>query len=485
MALNTAIFSVATGLSRIAGLIREIVAARYFGTSGAASAFTLAFQVPNLVRALFADAALSSAFVPVFTELLEHKQPPRGAPARERAVRADPRRARRDHAAVHRARAGRDHPAVHGRRVHARARRADASGSRRVLFPIIVLLGLNGLLVGILNAHDHFTIPAIAPLVWNLVIIAGLVVLTPLFEGDDRIYAYAIGVRRGHARASSLMALPGRCARLGFPIWQIRLPRRDDPRIRRVLLLMLPVTIGLGLINFDLVLNSLFGSLVSDEAPAAIDKAFRIYMLPQGMFSRRRRDGAVPAAQPARRPPATCDRPARACSAIGMRQIALLLIPAAAAIDRARGADHRGSLYQRGEFDAESTDLVTEALFWFAISPAVLRAGTCSSRARSSRSSSRGLPTALARRLARGQRRPCRLALYGRSGSAGVVLGTVVSNGGDDGLPGVPPAPASSAAWSCRDAARGRARCCSPRPRSAASPTASGTALDDAARATR
>src|SRR3954466_7178019 len=73
-AVNTAIFSIATGLSRIAGLVREIVAARYFGTTGAASAFTLAFQVPNLVRSLFADAALSAAFVPVFTELLEERR---------------------------------------------------------------------------------------------------------------------------------------------------------------------------------------------------------------------------------------------------------------------------------------------------------------------------------------------------------------------------------------------------------------------------
>src|SRR5829696_3725222 len=73
-ARNTAIFSVLTGLSRIAGLAREIVAAAYYGTAGAASAFTLAFQVPNLIRALVADAALSSAFVPVFSELLEHRK---------------------------------------------------------------------------------------------------------------------------------------------------------------------------------------------------------------------------------------------------------------------------------------------------------------------------------------------------------------------------------------------------------------------------
>src|SRR3954452_694412 len=71
VARNTAIFSIATGLSRIAGLFREIVASSYFATSGAFSAFTIAFQLPNLVRSLFADSALSAAFVPVFTEMLE------------------------------------------------------------------------------------------------------------------------------------------------------------------------------------------------------------------------------------------------------------------------------------------------------------------------------------------------------------------------------------------------------------------------------
>ncbi|HEY8303840.1 MAG TPA: lipid II flippase MurJ, partial [Solirubrobacteraceae bacterium] len=71
VARNTAIFSLATGLSRVLGLAREIVAASFFGTRGPASAFTLAFQVPNLVANLFANAALSAAFVPVFTDLLE------------------------------------------------------------------------------------------------------------------------------------------------------------------------------------------------------------------------------------------------------------------------------------------------------------------------------------------------------------------------------------------------------------------------------
>ena len=71
LAWSTAIFSLATGVSRILGLVREIVAAYYFGAAGKINAFTVAFQVPNLFRSLVADQALSAAFVPVFSELLE------------------------------------------------------------------------------------------------------------------------------------------------------------------------------------------------------------------------------------------------------------------------------------------------------------------------------------------------------------------------------------------------------------------------------
>src|SRR5438445_4288942 len=71
LSVNTAIFAVATGVSRIAGLGREVVAASYFGTSGPASAFTIASQIPNLMSNLFAQAALSAAFVPVFSDLLQ------------------------------------------------------------------------------------------------------------------------------------------------------------------------------------------------------------------------------------------------------------------------------------------------------------------------------------------------------------------------------------------------------------------------------
>ena len=71
LAYSTAVFAGATGLSRVVGLVRESVVRYYFGTVGPINAFEVAFLVPNTVRALVADAALSSAFVPVFSELLE------------------------------------------------------------------------------------------------------------------------------------------------------------------------------------------------------------------------------------------------------------------------------------------------------------------------------------------------------------------------------------------------------------------------------
>ena len=99
--------------------------------------------------------------------------------------------------------------------------------------------------------------------------------------------------------------------------------------MRRVLLLMLPVTISLGLINFNLLINSLFGSLVSDQAPAAIDKAFRIYQLPQGIFSVAIATVLFPTL--ARFATAASIDNLRATMANGMRQILFVLVPAAAA----------------------------------------------------------------------------------------------------------------------------------------------------------
>jgi putative peptidoglycan lipid II flippase len=413
VAVNTAIFSVATGLSRIAGLIREVVAARYFGTSGPASAFTAAFQVPSLVRSLFADAALSAAFVPVFTELLEKRQ-------RKEAL----------HLAgalfalilvvlsvitvLFMLAAGVIMPLF----TEDPALDDLAVGLSQVLFPIVILLGLNGLLVGMLNAHDHFTVPALSPLVWNFVIIVSLVALVPAFEGDDRIYAYAIGVLAGTV-CQFAMAFPV-LRRLDIPI-RVNVDWRD-PRVKRILVLMLPVTIGLGLINFNLLINTFFGFRISEEAPNAIERAFRIYMLPQGMFSVAVATVLFPALS---RLVARNDMPGlRLTQGNGMRQIALLLIPSAAATVALAEPITR-LVYERGEFDAESTRQVSEALFWFSFSLPFSGFNLLLTRTFFSLQSP-WTPTALAG-VTLAINAAVSGALYGPLGIGGVVLGTVAA----------------------------------------------------------
>jgi putative peptidoglycan lipid II flippase len=195
-----------------------------------------------------------------------------------------------------------------------------------------------------------------------------------------------------------------------------------DPRIGRVLLLMLPVTIGLGLINVNLLINTYFGFLINEEAPASIEKAFRIYMLPQGMFSVAVATVLFPALS---RLVARSDWVGlRATQGNGMRQIALLLIPAAA-ITIALPEPITRLVYERGEFDAQSTDQVAEALFWFSFSLPFSGFNLLLTRTFFSLQKP-WTPTALA-----GVTLVINLAvsaaLYGPFGIGGVVLGTVVS----------------------------------------------------------
>jgi putative peptidoglycan lipid II flippase len=357
LALSTAIFALATGLSRILGLVREIVAAYYFGAAGKINAFTVAFQVPNLVRSLVADAALSSAFVPVFSELLERGERKRawrvasslfwlmllglGAVTALFIVLA---------------------PLVIAPFGDPGGDKQLAIGLSRVLFPIVVLLGVSGVVVGILNSYDHFTVPAITPVFWNLAIIAGLVLGVPRADTiDGKLYVYAVSIVIGTV-IQVLLPLPWLRGRDGS--LQMVLDWRD-PAVRRVFVLMVPVTIGLGLINFNLVVDSIFASRLIDPelSPSAIDKAFRIYMLPQGMFSVAVATVLFPSLS---RLAARGDLDGfRHMVGLGLRQIAFLLVPASAAAAVLAEPIVR-LLYQRGEFGPGQTPVVAGALAAFA-----------------------------------------------------------------------------------------------------------------------
>jgi len=358
VARNTAIFSILTGVSRVVGLLREIVFASYFGTTRFASAYSIASQVPNFVANLFAQSALSAAFVPVFTDLLQRGR-------RKEAMRLASTMfwilliGAGAITAAFVLLAGVVMPLFIGPKLVSET--ALTVGLSRVMFPIVLLLALNGLLVGILQSYDHFTIPALSPAVWNAVIIVLLVALAPEFHGDDRIYAFAIGILA--ATGVQLLMAFGALSRIDF---RLRLHIDwHDPRVNQVFVLMLPVALGLGIVNLDQLINTVFGSLVSGEAPRAIDNAFRVYMLPQGMFSVAVTTVLFPTLS---RMASNRDVLAmRRAVGSGMRQINLLLMPAAAFM-LALPAPIVRVLFQRGEFNAQSTHLVSIALFWFAFS---------------------------------------------------------------------------------------------------------------------
>src|SRR5690242_1848258 len=216
---NTAFFSFATALSRIAGLAREVVAASKFGITGPMSAFTIAYQVPNVLRALFAEGPLQAGFVPVFTELLE---------------RGERREAFRVASAVFWliclvmgaltaifvlvaplvmplfAPGFHDQPELR----HLTIRLAQ------IVFLTVPLLGLSGLIVGMLYSFEHFATPALAPLAWNIVVIGCLLGLTPALPHDKRIYAYAIGVLGGTV-VQLLLPMPWLRGRGGGLSWSL------------------------------------------------------------------------------------------------------------------------------------------------------------------------------------------------------------------------------------------------------------------------
>jgi putative peptidoglycan lipid II flippase len=358
IARSAAVFSAATAVSRVLGLAREMVSAYFFGVSGLINAFTVAIQIPNLVRALVADAALTGAFVPVFSELLENGE-------RKRAWRVastlfwltllvlggitavfillapllmkpfgDP---------------GGDYDL--------------AVGLSRVLFPIVVLLGLFGIVVGILNTYHHFAVPALAPVAWNLVIIVGLLLGVPQIDSESaQLYLYA-GV-----------VVLGTLVMLLLPIpWLRRLDGEltlvldwRDPAVKRVLVLMLPVTLTIGLVNVNFLVDTLFASRLLDPelAPAAIDKAFRLYMLPQGVFAVAVTTVLFPTlARLAARSDVAGLR--RALDG-GLRQIAFLLVPAGF-VSIVLAEPIVRVVYQRGEFTAEDTVIVAQCLQAFSI----------------------------------------------------------------------------------------------------------------------
>ncbi len=370
LAAAAAFLMLATAGSRVLGLVREQVMLAYLGLTPAMGAFTVAFKVPGLIRTLLADTALSAAFIPVFSELLQK----------------DRRREAWQVAYTITFLATLILGAVSVLGMVFAPQLIGLFGFRdpavfelavnltRIMFPSVVVLGVAGIFMGILNTYDHFSLPALAPIVWNLVII-GSVAIFARRHGEQGFYALAWGVLAGTVM-ELLIQVPA--------VWRRReqvsgLLALGHPAVRQTGRLLGPVVLSLGIINFNAFIDTWVATIyISDTAPAIIDKAFRLFQLPQGMFAVAIGTVLFPTLSRL----ATGGRTAefRASLSTGIRQIFFITLPFTAFFIMLGGPTVR-LLFQHGLFTSADTHEVARALAFFSLGMAFVSANTLLNRA--------------------------------------------------------------------------------------------------------
>src|SRR5262245_5678241 len=271
----------ATLLSRVLGLVREQVMAILFGAGFATDAFNVAFRIPNLLRDLFAEGAMSSAFVPTFTQYRK-TEGEEGAWALGRQLMVTLFVGLMALCAV-------------GWLLTPALVRVFAPGFgaipgkldltvllTRVMLPFLPAVALAAAAMGMLNAHGRFGVPALAPALLNIGMIVGGLALIPVCHawGQPAILAMAIGVLLGGI-GQFVFQLPALRSE-GFPLrWE--LPRRH-PGVLRVGALMLPATFGLAATQLNQFVSTLIASLLAQGSVSWLWYAFRLMQLPIGVF---------------------------------------------------------------------------------------------------------------------------------------------------------------------------------------------------------
>lgn len=266
-----------TLLSRILGFVRDTVIARAFGAGAMTDAFFVAFKIPNLLRRLFAEGAFSQAFVPILAEYKNR----RGEDA-TRLLVSQVGSALTLALIVVAALGVIAAPWV--AYVSAPGFTADPEKFDltvtllRITFPYIIFISLVALAAGILNTWSKFSVPAFAPVLLNVAMIAAALWLAPYF--DPPVLALGWGVALGGVLQLAWM-LP-HLARIRM------LPRPtrhfDDPGVRRILKLMAPATLGVSVAQISLLINTIFASFLATGSVSWLYYADRLMEFPTGML---------------------------------------------------------------------------------------------------------------------------------------------------------------------------------------------------------
>ncbi|MFQ5945431.1 MAG: murein biosynthesis integral membrane protein MurJ [Anaerolineae bacterium] len=341
-------------LSRALGLAREVVIGATFGTSRELDAYLAAFRVPDLLFQIIAGGALASAFLPVFSERLIDGRT-RAAWRLGSAVANLVLLATLAAAGLAAASA----PMLIRELIapgFEPAAQVLAADLMRLMLASTAIFAVSGLAMAALNAHGDFLVPALAPAIYNLAIIGGAVFLSPAWG----IYGLAVGVVVG-AAAHLLIQMP-LLVRRGMtyrPILGL-----GDPAVRTVGRLMAPRALGLAGVQLNFMVNTILASGLAPGSLAALNYAWLLMLLPQGIVAQ----GVATAAFPAlSRLAARADRIGlRRTLALSLRMVWFLTLPASAGLLILREPLVR-LLLERGEFGADSTQAVAYALQFFAV----------------------------------------------------------------------------------------------------------------------
>jgi putative peptidoglycan lipid II flippase len=292
LARSAGVFGLATIASRVLGLVRDQVLAFYFGAGDANDAFRVASRIPNLVRDLFAEGAMSAAFVPTFTRQL-------ALHGRERAWRLASSVINSlliVTAAIVLAGIVFAEPLV---RLYA-SDFADIPGKleltiylTRIVFPFLTLVAVAAALMGMLNSLGHFFVPALSPAMFNVAIILLSLTLIPVAPslGLQPITIVALATLVGGVGQLAIQWPPLR--REGFryrPVLDFK-----DEGLHRVLLLMGPGTLGMAATQINVFVNTVLATGEGTGAVSWLDFAFRLMYLPIGLFGVSIATAATPA----------------------------------------------------------------------------------------------------------------------------------------------------------------------------------------------
>jgi putative peptidoglycan lipid II flippase len=359
LARSAGLIGLATLSSRVLGLLRDMVQGHYFGTGTQADAFTVATRIPTLLRDLFAEGAMSAAVVPTLARVASRDGPQAawrlgsqvinglllltGAVVLLGIVFAEP-------LVRFYASGFADTP----------DKLALTAWLTRVNMPFLLLVGVAAACMGMLNAMRRFVAPAVAPALFNVVFIGCTLVFVPFFTavGVEPVMALSAGMLLGGV--AQMVAQWPALRREGYRHSWILHPR--DPGLREVLLLLGPGTLGVAAAQINLLVNTKLAT-TEDGAVTALSYAFRLMYMPIGIFGVSVATAAIP--ELARQAASRAHLDMRSTLSWSIRLMLMLSVPATFGLIVLSAPIVR-LIFERGQFDGQSTAMTAGALAFYA-----------------------------------------------------------------------------------------------------------------------